>query len=122
MVCLVLEIPHMGDPNALQSGFKGQVGDFEVAISGGFWVAAGGFYHRISRSSRWQSFLCRHIDRSGLILTQSKWREIDGLSYEEISVVMECPVGTVRSRIFRAREAIDERIAQWIKRPINTKR
>jgi RNA polymerase sigma-70 factor (ECF subfamily) len=34
-------------------------------------------------------------------------REIDGLSYEEIAEVMECPIGTVRSRIFRAREAID---------------
>lgn len=33
-------------------------------------------------------------------------REIDGLSYEEIAEVMECPIGTVRSRIFRAREAI----------------
>jgi RNA polymerase sigma-70 factor (ECF subfamily) len=37
-------------------------------------------------------------------------REFDGLSYEEIAAVMECPVGTVRSRIFRAREAIDERV------------
>ncbi len=37
-------------------------------------------------------------------------REIDGLSYDEIAQVMECPVGTVRSRIFRAREAIDKRI------------
>ena len=37
-------------------------------------------------------------------------REIDGLSYEEIATVMECPVGTVRSRIFRAREAVDKRI------------
>lgn len=36
--------------------------------------------------------------------------EFDGLSYEEIAVVMECPVGTVRSRIFRAREAIDDHI------------
>lgn len=35
-------------------------------------------------------------------------REFDGLSYEDIAAVMECPVGTVRSRIFRAREAIDE--------------
>ncbi|GGD67611.1 RNA polymerase sigma factor RpoE [Lacimicrobium alkaliphilum] len=35
-------------------------------------------------------------------------RELEGLSYEEIATVMECPVGTVRSRIFRAREAIDK--------------
>ncbi len=34
-------------------------------------------------------------------------REVDGMSYEEIAQAMECPVGTVRSRIFRAREAID---------------
>ena len=37
-------------------------------------------------------------------------REFDGLSYEQIAEVMECPVGTVRSRIFRAREAIDKAI------------
>lgn len=37
-------------------------------------------------------------------------REIEGLSYEEIAGVMSCPVGTVRSRIFRAREAIDAKI------------
>lgn len=35
-------------------------------------------------------------------------RELEGLSYQEIAQVMECPVGTVRSRIFRAREAIDK--------------
>ena len=39
-------------------------------------------------------------------------REIEGLSYEEIAVSMECPVGTVRSRIFRAREAIDARLRE----------
>lgn len=37
-------------------------------------------------------------------------REIDGLSYEEIALVMDCPIGTVRSRIFRAREAIAARL------------
>jgi RNA polymerase sigma-70 factor (ECF subfamily) len=37
-------------------------------------------------------------------------REVDGLSYEEIAEAMECPIGTVRSRIFRAREAIDEKL------------
>jgi RNA polymerase sigma-70 factor, ECF subfamily len=37
-------------------------------------------------------------------------REIEGLSYEEISEVMSCPIGTVRSRIFRAREAISEKV------------
>ena len=38
-------------------------------------------------------------------------REVDGLSYEEIALRMDCPIGTVRSRIFRAREAIDARLA-----------
>jgi RNA polymerase sigma-70 factor (ECF subfamily) len=42
-------------------------------------------------------------------------REFDGLSYEEIAEVMECPVGTVRSRIFRAREAIDKSVQQHMK-------
>jgi RNA polymerase sigma-70 factor, ECF subfamily len=37
-------------------------------------------------------------------------RELEGMSYEEIAEVMDCPVGTVRSRIFRAREAINEKI------------
>ena len=37
-------------------------------------------------------------------------REIEGLSYEEIAVAMDCPIGTVRSRIFRARDAISARI------------
>jgi len=37
-------------------------------------------------------------------------RELEGLSYEEIAQTMDCPIGTVRSRIFRARDAIDTRL------------
>ena len=37
-------------------------------------------------------------------------REIEGLSYEEIAQIMDCPIGTVRSRIFRAREAISQKL------------
>ncbi|MEQ9210018.1 MAG: RNA polymerase sigma factor RpoE [Pseudomonadales bacterium] len=41
-------------------------------------------------------------------------REMEGMSYEEIASIMDCPVGTVRSRIFRAREAITEKIKPLI--------
>ena len=41
-------------------------------------------------------------------------REFSGLSYEDITEVMDCPVGTVRSRIFRAREAIDKKIRELL--------
>ena len=47
-------------------------------------------------------------------------RELDGLSYEQIADVVNCPVGTVRSRIFRGREVIDEAISQY-KRDNKTK-
>ncbi|WP_159818602.1 RNA polymerase sigma factor RpoE [Colwellia sp. 20A7] len=43
------------------------------------------------------------------------FREIEGLSYEEIATIMECPVGTVRSRIFRARDVIDKKITPLLK-------
>ena len=41
-------------------------------------------------------------------------REFDGLSYEAIAETLNCPIGTVRSRIFRAREVIDERVKQFL--------
>jgi RNA polymerase sigma-70 factor (ECF subfamily) len=37
-------------------------------------------------------------------------REIEGMSYEDIAAIMQCPIGTVRSRIFRAREAIAQQL------------
>jgi len=43
-------------------------------------------------------------------------REIEGLSYEEIAEIMECPVGTVRSRIFRAREIIESKVKPLLQR------
>ena len=46
--------------------------------------------------------------------TAIQLREIEGLSYEEIATIMNCPVGTVRSRIFRAREAIAEKLRPLI--------
>ena len=44
-------------------------------------------------------------------------REIEGLSYEEIATMMDCPIGTVRSRIFRAREFIAERLRPLLDTP-----
>lgn len=46
-------------------------------------------------------------------------REIEGLSYEEIAEIMECPLGTVRSRIFRAREAIARRLRPLLDLPVD---
>ncbi len=43
-------------------------------------------------------------------------REFEGMSYEEIAEVMDCPIGTVRSRIFRAREAIDQELRPLLER------
>jgi RNA polymerase sigma-70 factor (ECF subfamily) len=43
-------------------------------------------------------------------------REFEGMSYEQIAEVMDCPVGTVRSRIFRARDAIDKEVAKLMDR------
>jgi RNA polymerase sigma-70 factor (ECF subfamily) len=46
-------------------------------------------------------------------------REIEGLSYEEISQIMGCPIGTVRSRIFRAREAIARKLRPLLDLPVD---
>lgn len=44
-------------------------------------------------------------------------RELEGLTYEEIAQAMDCPIGTVRSRIFRARDAIDKRLRPLLSEP-----
>jgi RNA polymerase sigma-70 factor (ECF subfamily) len=49
-------------------------------------------------------------------------REVDGLSYEEIAQQMQCPIGTVRSRIFRAREAIDVQLRPLMDAPATRER
>ncbi|MFL6592878.1 MAG: RNA polymerase sigma factor RpoE [Luteimonas sp.] len=49
-------------------------------------------------------------------------REVDGLSYEEIAKKMDCPIGTVRSRIFRAREAIDQEMQPLMDSTTTTER
>jgi RNA polymerase sigma-70 factor (ECF subfamily) len=49
-------------------------------------------------------------------------REVDGLSYEEIATRMDCPIGTVRSRIFRAREAIDQQMRPLLEADDNVER
>jgi RNA polymerase sigma-70 factor (ECF subfamily) len=43
-------------------------------------------------------------------------REIEGLTYDEIAMVMDCPVGTVRSRIFRARETIEKKVQPFLQK------
>lgn len=49
-------------------------------------------------------------------------RELEGLSYEEISEVMACPIGTVRSRIFRAREAIAEKLRPLLESTVDKRK
>jgi RNA polymerase sigma-70 factor (ECF subfamily) len=67
-------------------------------------------------SQELQDVLERAIDalpddlRTAIIL-----RELDGMSYEEIAQTMECPVGTVRSRIFRARDAIGKKVGNLVR-------
>jgi RNA polymerase sigma-70 factor (ECF subfamily) len=48
-------------------------------------------------------------------------REIDGLTYEEIAQIMDCPIGTVRSRIFRARESVAEKLRPQLGTNVDTR-
>jgi len=70
----------------------------------------------LSLSHELQETLERAIDalpddlRTAIIL-----RELDGMSYEEIAQTMDCPVGTVRSRIFRARDAIGKKVGNLVR-------
>jgi RNA polymerase sigma-70 factor (ECF subfamily) len=58
-----------------------------------------------------QTTIARAIDElPDDLRTAITLRELEGMSYEEIAETMECPIGTVRSRIFRAREAIDSKL------------
>jgi RNA polymerase sigma-70 factor (ECF subfamily) len=70
----------------------------------------------VSLSDELQEILERAIQalpddlRTAIVL-----RELDGMSYEEIAQTMDCPVGTVRSRIFRARDAIGKKVGTLIR-------
>ena len=66
------------------------------------------------QASQLKKLITETIDQLGEdTKTALTLRELDGLSYEEIAKVVNCPVGTVRSRIFRGREVVDEAISQY---------
>lgn len=66
--------------------------------------------HEMVRSQVEQTVLNTVQELPEELRTAITLREMDGLSYEEIAEQMGCPIGTVRSRIFRAREAIDQKL------------
>ena len=66
------------------------------------------------QASQLKKLITETIDQLGEdTKTALTLKEVDGLSYEEIAKVVNCPVGTVRSRIFRGREVVDEAISQY---------
>ena len=63
-----------------------------------------------------QATIARAIDElPDDLRTAITLRELEGMSYEEIAQAMDCPIGTVRSRIFRARDAIDGKLQPLVK-------
>ena len=89
----------------------------DVDVEDAEYYASGGALHEIEtpESALFGSELKEVVERAIRDLpedlrTAVTLREFDGLSYEDIADIMDCPVGTVRSRIFRAREAIDIRV------------
>ena len=89
----------------------------DVDVEDAEYYASGGALHEIEtpESALFGSELKEVVERAIRDLpedlrTAVTLREFDGLSYEDIADIMDCPVGTVRSRIFRAREAIDVRV------------
>ena len=89
----------------------------DVDVEDAEYYVSGGALHEIEtpESALFGSELKEVVERAIRDLpedlrTAVTLREFDGLSYEDIADIMDCPVGTVRSRIFRAREAIDVRV------------
>ena len=89
----------------------------DVDVEDAEYYASGGALHEIEtpESALFGSELKEVVERAIRDLpedlrTAVTLREFDGLSYEDIADIMDCPVGTVRSRIFRAREAIDVQV------------
>ena len=89
----------------------------DVDVEDAEYYVSGGALHEIEtpESALFGSELKEVVERAIRDLpedlrTAVTLREFDGLSYEDIADIMDCPVGTVRSRIFRAREAIDIRV------------
>lgn len=66
--------------------------------------------HMVLRDEIEQTIAAAIEDLPEELRTAITLREFEGLSYEEIAAAMDCPIGTVRSRIFRAREAIETRL------------
>ena len=89
----------------------------DIDVADAEWVAGGGVLSDIDtpENALFGDELKQVVDRAIRELpddlrTALTLREFDGLSYEDIADVMDCPVGTVRSRIFRARDAVDKQV------------